>query len=85
MREFIGYISSIALAVCTVPEVIKSIKNGHSNGLSWGFLLLWYLGAICGIIYILPLRLLPSMLNYVLSIFLLSIISWYKLFPRKKI
>jgi uncharacterized protein with PQ loop repeat len=79
----IGYIGSILLAVCGAPQAILSIKQGHSKGISFYFLLLWSLGEIFTLIYILPKEDKPLLLNYVSNIIFLAVIWKYKLFPRK--
>jgi hypothetical protein len=60
-----------------------SIRQGHSEGISKGFLLLWSLGEVFTLIYILPKADIPLLLNYSANIIFLIIIWKYKLFPRK--
>lgn len=82
MINFIGYLGSICLAICGLPQCILSIKQGHSNGISIGFLILWSLGEIFTLIYIIPKSDLPLLLNYSANIIFLVIIWKYRLFPR---
>lgn len=81
--ETIGYIGSIMLACCGLPQAYHSIKTGKSEGLSLGFLLLWSLGEIFTLIYIIPKADIPLLLNYSCNILFLVIIWKYYFFPRK--
>lgn len=81
--EVIGYIGSIFLAICGLPQCIMSVRQGHSDGISLGFLVLWTLGEIFTLIYILPKADIPLLLNYSANIIFLIIIWKYRLFPRK--
>ena len=80
--DFIGYFGSICLAICGLPQCILSIKQGHSEGISVGFLLLWSLGEVFTLLYVIPKSDLPLLLNYSANIIFLTIIWKYKLFPR---
>lgn len=81
--EIIGWIGSIAFALCGLPQAILSYKQGHSNGISWGFIGLWFLGEICTLIYVIPKNHWPLIFNYVGNIIFAGIIIYYKIFPRK--
>lgn len=81
--ENIGWIGSILLAFCGLPQAIESIKTKSSEGLTWGFIGMWFIGEICTFIYILPKMDLPLLLNYTANIIFLSIIIFYKLCPKK--
>jgi uncharacterized protein with PQ loop repeat len=78
LLEFIGWLGSVAFGICGLPQALKSIKDGHSDGISWGFIFLWLIGEICTLIYVLPQLLLPLILNYVLNLVFLIIIIFYK-------
>jgi len=80
----LGWIGSILFAVCGLPQAIKAIKDGHANGLSHGFLLLWTGGEIFTLLAIFienPITYL--MFNYVTNLMFLIIMWYYKLRPRK--
>lgn len=81
--ENIGWLGSILLAFCGLPQAIESIKTKSSEGLTWGFIGMWFIGEICTFIYILPKMDLPLLLNYTANIIFLGIIIFYKLLPRK--
>ncbi len=82
--EIAGWISATFLLLCGVPQAYKSIKDGHSNGISAAFLWLWYGGEISGIIYILTMKdlSLPLLTNYGFNVTMVSVMLFYKYFPR---
>ena len=80
--ELFGWISSIFLALCGIPQAIKAIKDKHSHGVSWGFIILWFLGEICGLIYVTHLGNLPLIINYFCNVLFTFIIFWFKVFPK---
>jgi len=81
--ETIGYIGSILLAICGLPQAIESYKTKSSEGLTWGFILLWFFGEIFTFAYILPKMDLPLLINYSVNIIFLIIILYFKIFPKK--
>lgn len=81
--ENIGWIGSILLAFCGLPQAWESIRMGHSRGLTWGFLFMWFVGELCTFAYILPKMDLPLLVNYSANIMFLIIIIFYKIKPRK--
>ena len=82
--ENIGWLGSILLAFCGLPQAIESIKTKSSEGLTWGFIGMWFIGEICTFIYILPKMDLPLLLNYTANIIFLAIIIFFKLYPKRK-
>ena len=84
MIETIGNVGALLLAYCALPQAIVSLVNGNSHGLSHGFLWTWYLGEILMLFYVVTtVSNLPLILNYGSNTFLLSIIIYYKYFPRR--
>lgn len=81
--ETIGWIGSILLAFCGLPQAWESWKTKSSAGLTWGFLLMWGLGEIFTIIYIIPKWHWPLIFNYTANIIFISIILYYKIRPGK--
>ena len=82
--ETIGWLGSLLLAFCGLPQALESIKTKSSAGLTWGFILMWSFGEIFTFIYILPKMDLPLMFNYTANIIFLAIIIFYKLMPKRK-
>ena len=81
--EMIGWLGSILLAFCGLPQAIESYKTKSSEGLTWGFIGMWFIGEIMTFIYILPQMVLPLIFNYTANIIFLAIIIYYKLAPKR--
>ena len=81
--EYIGWIGGILLAFCGLPQAIESYKTGKSDGLTWGFLIMWGVGELFTIVYIIPKWHWPLIFNYTANIIFISIIAYYKIKPRK--
>jgi uncharacterized protein with PQ loop repeat len=82
--EIIGWIGATAFTFCAVPQAYKSFKDGHSDGLSLYYLLLWLIGEIFTIIYVVPQGKLPLTMNYIGNLIVLIVILKYKFYPRKR-
>lgn len=82
--EFIGWMGSILLAFCGLPQAIESYRTKNSDGLTWGFLIMWGVGELFTIAYIIPKMHLPLIFNYAANIVFISIIVYYKINPRRK-
>jgi uncharacterized protein with PQ loop repeat len=80
--DIIGYIGSIMLAICGLPQAIESYKTKSSEGLTWGFLALWFFGEILTFVYVLPKMDLPLLINYSANLLFLSVIIYYKIKPK---
>jgi uncharacterized protein with PQ loop repeat len=83
MLEFFGWFGGFLLAFCGTPQAWKSYKDGHSEGLSWTFLWMWFWGESLVLVYVAPQYLWPLILNYLFNIFLAGVILWYKFYPRQ--
>ena len=79
----VGWLGSILLAFCGLPQAIESYKTKNSDGLTWGFVLMWFVGEICTFIYIIPKMDLPLLFNYSANIMFLIIIIYYKINPKR--
>ena len=83
MIQIIGYIGSLAYALCGLPQVILSIKNGHSKGVSRGYAFLSLVGSLLSLIYAFPRGDYVLLLNFGANIIVWSIILKYSYFERK--
>lgn len=81
--ETIGWIGSLLLAFCGLPQAWESYKTKNSDGLTWSFLLMWGVGEIFTIIYIIPKWHWPLIFNYTANIIFISIIVYYKIKPKR--
>lgn len=89
MTEIIGWIGGAGFAVCAMPQVHKCYKQGHAHGISYLFLLLWTLGEVCTLVYVLLQDLTlreqaPLLLNYIVNLICMIAIWRYRLFPKQK-
>jgi uncharacterized protein with PQ loop repeat len=76
--EFIGWVGSIMLSICGLPQAWDSLKNKHSNGISWGFILLWLFGELFALVYVVYKKENPIIFNCVLNTVIVSVIFYYK-------
>ena len=84
LKRVVGWVGAVAFAICGFPQAVRSYLDGHSNGLEWGFLLLWLSGELCTLYFVWEdkKKLAPLIFNYTLNILFLGVIIFYKLFPR---
>jgi uncharacterized protein with PQ loop repeat len=85
MLSTLGWLGSIMLGICSLPQAIKCYRDGNSDGLSWGFIGLWLGGELLTLIYVLGSSLGgsgPLLLNYAMNIVLIGLMIKYKLYPR---
>ena len=78
-RDDLGWLSAIFLTLCSVPQLWKTIKDGHCKGLSAWFVGLWVIGEWFGLIYLLPTNQYPLIFNYFMNAVVVSIIMVYKI------
>jgi uncharacterized protein with PQ loop repeat len=83
--EILGWLGSICLAICGIPQAWQSIKDKHSHGISWGFVLLWAFGEIFALAYVYDKLDLPLLLNYATNILILGVILFYKINPKNTV
>jgi len=82
--ETIGWIGSLLFAICGLPQAVKSYKDGHSEGVSSLFLIIWLGGEVFTLTYILDKGgLAPLVFNYLGNLIFILIILKYKFFPRR--
>ena len=81
--EIIGWIGGILLAFCGLPQAVESYKTKNSDGLTWGFLIMWGVGELFTIVYIIPKWHWPLIFNYTANIVFISIIAYYKIKPKR--
>jgi len=80
--EIMGWLGSICLAICGIPQAWQSYKDKHSHGISWGFVLLWAFGEIFALAYVYDKLDLPLLLNYSTNILILAVILYFKIKPK---
>lgn len=84
MVDLIGWLGSVLLAVCGLPQALKSIREGHSRGVSPTFLMFWLGGELCYLYSTAAKFGLVSWLvfNYVGNIVFVLVILYFAVFPR---
>ncbi len=82
MYEIIGWTGGMLLAVCGIPQTIKTYIDGHARGLAWSFLLMWFGGEVLSFVYLLPTGNMPMLINLGVNTIFTSIIIYYKKFER---
>lgn len=81
----IGWIGGIALSICALPQAIKTYRTKSAGDLSWGFIILWFVGEVFTLAYIVSGDWIggswhpPLYLNYGLNIVLLFYLIYAKI------
>jgi len=85
--SYIGIIGSVIMALGAIPQLYKTLKDGHAEGLSLGTLFCWFVGMICLLLYVIVFRVNDYILiaNYGFNILCVIIYLKYKFLPRKNI
>lgn len=76
--EFLGWISSLLLGVCAIPQGLKTLRTRTARDISWAFLSLWGGGEVVGIAYAYGLDSTPLLFNYVLNTIIIGYILYVK-------
>ncbi len=86
MADVVGWIGSILFAICGAPQALKSIREGHSRGLSPAFLGFWFTGEVCYLYSTVAKFGLVSWLvfNYLGNILFVAVIIYFAAFPRRQ-
>jgi uncharacterized protein with PQ loop repeat len=79
MMDIIGWIGSALLAVCAAPQAWESWRTKSSQGMTWGFLILWFLGEVFVVGYVWHKLDWPLMFNYTCNLFFAGVIIFYKI------
>lgn len=77
--ELLGWIGSVLLALCALPQAVQTIKTRSAGDLSWTFLLMWGVGDLLLLIYTFPFGKMSLTLNYGLNAVLVGLIVLVKL------
>lgn len=83
LLEVVGWVGSFLFSACAIPQAYHSWKNKNSEGLTWAFLIMWFVGEVLTFIYVIskPDPLIPLLLNYAFNFMMLLIILKYKVWP----
>jgi uncharacterized protein with PQ loop repeat len=84
MLELVGISGSVLLSLCGLPQAMQSIRNRHSEGISYGFILMWVAGELALLVYVAGTTAdLILIVNYLFNLLIGGVILWFKLFPAK--
>jgi uncharacterized protein with PQ loop repeat len=77
--EIIGWIGGIGFAICAAPLAVSIYRTHETAGLTWWFLILWSIGEVFTLVYVVLVSYYishvwqyPLIANYVFNFFLLS-------------
>ena len=80
--QIFGYIGSIAYALCSLPQAIMCIKNGHAKGFSHAYAILSLIGSILSLIYACSRLDYALMINFICGTTFWTIKTKYCYFER---
>ena len=80
-----GIIGTALLAFAGIPQLLKTLKEGHAEGLSAATLWCWLIGLIAFLIYVVSEHAQDYVLlaNYILSAVVVGLLIVWKHFPRR--
>lgn len=82
--EIFGFISTVCLALCGIPQAYECYKTGNAKGLSFLFLFAWLVGEIFLIPYAIYLDwVVPILINASINLMIVITIFKYYYFPRE--
>ena len=82
MLEAVAWCGTLFLAAHSMPQLYKAYQEGHAEGLSMGMLLLWLVGALCTLPYVIYMVNLPVVGAHTINVIACSILLKYKFNPR---
>jgi uncharacterized protein with PQ loop repeat len=85
ISDIIGWIGSIAFAICGLPQAWDCFKHKTAKGISPVFIGLWLVGEVCYIASILMKFGWVNwlMFNYIVNLVSIAVISYYVVRDRK--
>ncbi len=83
--DFIGWLGSVAFAICGLPQAWECFKKRSAKGISPIFVGLWLIGEVCYVISVLMKFGWVGwmMFNYLTNIFSIAVIIFYLIKDRK--
>lgn len=86
MADAIGWIGSVAFAICGIPQAWECFKNESARGINPAFVALWLIGEVCYVASVLMKFgwVHWMMFNYMVNIFSIAVITLYIMRDRRK-
>lgn len=81
--EIFNVIGNALLLICSVPQALKSIVSGNSDGISKLMLWMWFAGMLLCLVFFTHAQMWPNVINYGFNLGVCSVIIRYAYFPRK--
>jgi uncharacterized protein with PQ loop repeat len=83
--DLIGWIGSIAFAICGLPQAWECFRNKTAKGISPFFVILWLIGEVCYVISVLLKFgwVTWMMFNYLANIISVAVIVFYLIKDRR--
>ncbi|UCG78559.1 MAG: PQ-loop repeat-containing protein [Nitrospirota bacterium] len=84
--DLIGWIGSIAFAICGLPQAWECYKNKTAKGINPVFITLWLIGEVCYVISVLIKFgcVAWMMFNYIANLFSITVIIYYLVLDKKR-
>lgn len=88
--QTIGWIGAFFFSICALPQVWLVFKTKNTDGMSWGFLITWFLGEVFTIVYVTLYGIVnmdipwPLLANYAFNLIQLIYLIGYKIFNAIK-
>ncbi len=84
--SLLGWIGTILLSFAAIPQLIKTLRDGHGIGLSYMYLLFIWFGLVSMNIYaILTIKSIQLIISYSIQLIIYSILIYKKKFPKELI
>jgi len=82
--DIIGWLGTLCLMGAGIPQLIKTINEGHASGLAWYYLLLVWFGMLFMLAYVcLTSFSLNLVFSYVFQMVIFGILIYKKKFPKE--
>lgn len=82
--QAVGWLGSLFLALAGIPQLVKTIREGHARGMDWWYLVLLWSGFLAMFAFTIRSHAAIQLtLSYALQLLVFTTIVFYKAFPRK--
>ena len=79
LTSSIAWIGSTCFSLSALPQAWMCYKTKSADGLSWLFLMLWFVGEVCMLGYSAYTLQYPLLTNYLVNWVVLQVILYYKI------
>lgn len=82
--QIIGWIGTILLASAGLPQLYKTINDGHAIGLAWYYLILVWVGMAFSITYVMLTTFSLNLIcSYLFQMIVFGILIYRKKYPKE--